>query len=220
LPNRTDVRYRPGPEQQFGNGGSEMAIDRRVVRTRTALADALVALIRRKPYDRITVEDILAEANVGRATFYAHYSSKDDLLRRSLDRLRALLVAAFEGTADAPFPRDPSWSPSRTLFEHVALFADVQAAMRTGPGGAILRNAIDDAIAAFLRTALPARVGTLPRELVILDMVARVNTALRWWLDHHPKMSATQAHGVFERLLLDRLPQEACAPFTVSRGDG
>jgi len=197
-----------------------MWIDRRVQRTRTALADALVALIRRKPYDRITVEDILAEANVGRATFYAHYTSKDDLLRRSLDRLRALLVAAFEGSADAPFPRDASWSPSRTLFEHIALFADVQATLRTGPGGAILRNALDEAIAAFLRTALPARVGTLPRELVILDLVGRVNTALRWWLGHRPKMSAAEAHAVFERLLLDRLPQEACAVFTLSRRKG
>jgi AcrR family transcriptional regulator len=196
-----------------------MPIDRRVARTRTALADALVALIRRKPYDRITVENILAEANVGRATFYAHYTSKDDLLRRSLDRLRAHLVAAFEGSAQAPFPRDASWSPSRTLFEHVALFADVQAALRAGPGGAILRDAIDEAIAAFLRTALPARIGALPRELVILDMVARVNTALRWWLEHRPQMSVAEAHAVFERLLLDRLPQEAFGVFTISRAD-
>src|SRR5262245_18026211 len=68
---RAAVRYRTDPEQPFGNGGSEMAIDRRVARTRTALANALVALIRRKSYDRITVVDILAEANIGRATFYA-----------------------------------------------------------------------------------------------------------------------------------------------------
>jgi AcrR family transcriptional regulator len=195
-----------------------MAIDRRVARTRTAVADALVVLIRRKPYERITVEDILAEANVGRATFYAHYTSKDDLLRRSFDRLRALLVAALDGSVDAPFPRDASWSPSRTLFEHVAHFADVQATLGAGPGGAILRDALDEAIAAFLRTSLPAKVGALPRELVILDMVARVNTALRWWLEHQPEMSAADAHGVFERLLLDRLPHEACRAFTVSRG--
>jgi AcrR family transcriptional regulator len=190
-----------------------MKIDRRVARTRTALADALVALIRRKPYERISVEDILAEANVGRATFYAHYSSKDDLLRRSLDRLRAHLVAAFDGSADAPFPLDASWSPSRTLFEHVAVFADIQAALREGPGGAILRNAIDEAIAAYLRTVLPAKVGALPRELVILEMVSRVNTALRWWLEHRPRMTAAEAHGVFELLLLDPLPREACAAF-------
>lgn len=197
-----------------------MKIDRRVARTRTALADALVALIRRKPYERITVEDILAEADVGRATFYAHYASKDDLLRRSLDRLRAHLVAAFDGSVDTPFPLDASWSPSRTLFEHVAVFADIQAALRQGPGGAVLRNAMDEAIAGYLRTVLPARVGTLPRELVIIDMVSRVNTALRWWLEHRPGMSAEEAHAVFERLLTDPLPEEACAVLASSRGGG
>ncbi|EHK58261.1 TetR/AcrR family transcriptional regulator [Allomesorhizobium alhagi] len=61
-----------------------MAVDRRVARTRTALYDALVALIRRKDYDLITVQDILEEANVGRATFYAHFTSKDDLLKRAV----------------------------------------------------------------------------------------------------------------------------------------
>jgi len=187
-----------------------MAIDRRVLRTRTALADALVALIRRMDYERITVEDILAEANVGRATFYAHFTSKDDLLRKSVDRLRALLVAAFEGGAGAPFARDPSWSPSRTLFEHVALFADVQSALGSGRGGAILRAALDEAIAGFLRAVLPAKLHSdLPRELVILDLVARVTTVLRWWLEHRPDMTAAQAHHVLDQLLSARLPPEA-----------
>jgi AcrR family transcriptional regulator len=192
-----------------------MPIDRRVVRTRAALADALVALIRRKDYERITVEDILAEAGVGRATFYAHFRSKDDLLHRSLDRLRALLVAALEGSADAPFPRDMSWSPSRTLFEHVAHFADVRGALANGPGEAILRAALHQAIAAFLRPVLRAEVGGLPRELVVQDLVARVDATLRWWLEHRPAMRAEEAHAMFERLLVEGVPKEAWTPFTL-----
>ncbi len=197
-----------------------MPIDRRVVRTRAALADALVALIRRKDYERITVEDILAEAGVGRATFYAHFRSKDDLLHRSLDRLRALLVAALEGSADAPFPRDMSWSPSRTLFEHVAHFADVRAALAEGRGAAILHAALREAIAAFLRPVVPAEVGGLPRELVVQDLVARVDATLRWWLEHRPAMKAEEAHALFERLLARGVPEDAWAPFTLPHGGG
>ena len=44
-----------------------MAIDRRVQRTRTALYDALVHLIRIKPYRDISVDDILRQADVGRS---------------------------------------------------------------------------------------------------------------------------------------------------------
>jgi AcrR family transcriptional regulator len=198
-----------------------MSIDRRVARSRTALADALVALIGRKSYDEITVEDILTEADVGRATFYAHFTSKDDLLRRSLDRLRALLVAAFEGASSAPFPLHPEWSPSRTLFEHVAQFSDVQSALDGGRGGAIVWAAFEGAIAGFLRSALPAelRMG-LPRELVIRDMVARVTTVLRWWLEDKPALTARQAHEQFELLLSQQVSPEVFSVFTSARQTG
>ena len=53
--------------------------DRRVQRTRRSLQDALGQLFREKGYDAITVQDILDRANVGRATFYAHYQNKEDL---------------------------------------------------------------------------------------------------------------------------------------------
>ena len=54
-------------------------IDRRIRRTRDTLGDALVELIREKPFDSITVQEILDRAGVGRSTFYTHYSDKQDL---------------------------------------------------------------------------------------------------------------------------------------------
>ncbi|KAB2916447.1 MAG: TetR/AcrR family transcriptional regulator [Bacteroidetes bacterium] len=53
--------------------------DRRIIRTKRALAQALSELIVEKGYEAITVQDITDRANVGRSTFYAHYESKDEL---------------------------------------------------------------------------------------------------------------------------------------------
>jgi AcrR family transcriptional regulator len=53
--------------------------DVRVRRTRDALGDALIALMQERPFDDITVQDILDRAQIGRSTFYAHYRDKDDL---------------------------------------------------------------------------------------------------------------------------------------------
>ena len=53
--------------------------DRRILRTRDALGDAMMALLHEKSFDRITVQDVLDRAGVGRATFYAHYRDKHDL---------------------------------------------------------------------------------------------------------------------------------------------
>src|SRR6266576_3222431 len=51
-------------------------LDRRVQRTRQLLQDALLAMVLEKGYDSTTVQDIIDRANVGRATFYAHFPDK------------------------------------------------------------------------------------------------------------------------------------------------
>src|SRR4026207_2570832 len=53
--------------------------DARVRRTRDALGDALVALMQEKPFETITVQDVLDRAHVGRSTFYSPDRGKDDL---------------------------------------------------------------------------------------------------------------------------------------------
>lgn len=194
-----------------------MAVDRRVLRTRTALFDALVRLIRRKDYELISVEDILAEANVGRATFYAHFTSKDDLLKRSLDRLRQLLLAAMDPARPTHFPVDPGWSASRALFEHVAVFADVQFALAGGRGAAILRNAIDEVLAGVLRETMPPEpLDGLPRELAILHIVSTIDTVLRWWLEHRRDMTPADADALFRKLAADGVPPHCYAAFVAA----
>ena len=59
--------------------------DARVRRTRDALGDALVALMQEKPFETITIQDVLDRAHVSRSTFYSHYSDKDDLLMSDAD---------------------------------------------------------------------------------------------------------------------------------------
>lgn len=54
--------------------------DRRILRTRGLLHEALTALVHEKGYDAVSVRDILERANVGRSTFYMHFGSKDELL--------------------------------------------------------------------------------------------------------------------------------------------
>ncbi|SRR6266545_2814776 len=60
-------------------------IDPRVRRTRKLLLDAFLGLLREKPFEEITVQNITDRATVNRATFYAHFVDKyalvDDLIR-------------------------------------------------------------------------------------------------------------------------------------------
>ena len=56
------------------------ALDPRVRRTRALLHRSFLDLVRTKPFEEISVQDITEAATVNRATFYAHYPDKYALL--------------------------------------------------------------------------------------------------------------------------------------------
>lgn len=54
--------------------------DRRAVRTRKMIRNALSELIEEKGYNNISITDLTARADINRGTFYLHYTDKHDLL--------------------------------------------------------------------------------------------------------------------------------------------
>lgn len=58
-------------------------------RTDKAILQAMVSLLKKKPFEKITVQDILDETPVTRATFYAHYHDKYDVVEKMLEQFLA-----------------------------------------------------------------------------------------------------------------------------------
>lgn len=56
-------------------------MDRRQRKTREAIFNAFILLLSKKNYSSITVGEIIESADVGRATFYSHFETKDFLLK-------------------------------------------------------------------------------------------------------------------------------------------
>ena len=55
--------------------------DRRVLRSRRMLIDALGKLLKKRDFNELSVQEIVDEANLTRATFYLHYPDKGFLLQ-------------------------------------------------------------------------------------------------------------------------------------------
>ena len=76
-------------------------MDRRQKKTREAIFAAFTTLLSQKDVSRITVGQILEQADVGRATFYAHFETKDFLLKELCEELFDHIFEASVGDEDA-----------------------------------------------------------------------------------------------------------------------
>lgn len=59
-----------------------MSNNTQYTRTDKAIQAALMQLVERKPFEKITVQDILDETPVSRATFYKHYHDKYEIVEK------------------------------------------------------------------------------------------------------------------------------------------
>ncbi len=178
-------------------------IDRRVTRTRRTLHHALLRLMLEKGYDAVTVEDICREADVGRSTFYAHFTNKDDLKRNGLDHhLRTALLAKQK---EAKKTGNASFAFALPFFEHAKEHIDLYRALVSKGGApttlAMMRQIITDLMRREIADVAPRKGG--PREAMVQFLVGAFMSLLTWWLDSGAKLAPDELDAIFRRLAND-----------------
>jgi AcrR family transcriptional regulator len=169
------------------------------------LQHALTSLILKKGYEAITIQDICDEANVSRSTFYAHYTSKDDLKRRGFEHLRNELVdRQSEALATPGDIKDRSLGFSLTMFEHARDHIDLYRALVGTRGGTVslgqIRQILSDLVRNEFATIGKNSADSIPRELIVQYVVGAYMAVLTWWLDGGAKMPPKRIDAMFRRL--------------------
>jgi AcrR family transcriptional regulator len=186
--------------------GMDPGIDRRARRTRQALHQALMRLILERDYDAISVADIADGANVGRSTFYAHFSDKDDLLRNTAANLRFIVVkehAAHASRSASATDRVVGFSHFMThhLYEQRRLFG----ALMKGQAGqivlALMKQVLCDLVRNELRRLPVHAKGRPGRETAVQFIVGSYIALITWWLENGAREKPESLHASFVQLV-------------------
>ena len=182
--------------------GSKKKTDARVRRTRDVLGDALIALMQEKPFDTITVQDVLDRAHVSRSTFYSHYSDKDDLLMSDAEEFFESISMALSVHGD----KSDRVFPVQEFFVHLS---DVQPFYKALVKSGKFQENMELARGHFAR-GIERRLSELPRGKSIppnqLPAIAFTHAGallslLTWWLDRGMRESPQEMDELFHCMI-------------------
>lgn len=184
------------------------ASDVRVVRTREALRDAMIALAAESPLDAITVRAIAARAGVGYATFFRHYADKEALLADVAD----VMTRDFLAQVRPLLRQRDRLGAARSLCAYVMDHLPIQTALIAGGAGETVRA---EMLRQTLETVGAARTeakdGPLD-DLILFHLVSAILNLLAWWLRNFEQVDANTMAEIIERTVLTPVGQLRSRP--------
>lgn len=173
----------------------EKKMDRRAIRTRRALREALIALILEKGYESITVQEITDRADLNRGTLYLHYRDKHDLLLSSSSDVYNELLGQFTPISDQHLSLEIPERHLMIVFQHVAANADYYRVMLGEHGVPMFITRFRHLVSQVslerleaLRKLVPSK--PFPSEFVAGFSGGAVIGVLEWWLENDMPMTA------------------------------
>jgi AcrR family transcriptional regulator len=177
--------------------------DRRVRRTRRLLIEALLALIMEKGYAKLTVQDILDRADVGRSTFYAHFRDREALLVACFDNVRDELRREIDALTPGASPPDPA-RPAAAIFAHAQRRRPVYRALCGRQGGTVVLGHLHGLVQGLLRDHLQPHLtaagSDMPVEVATEFYTSATIGLLSWWVEHDFPYEPSYLTELFRRL--------------------
>ena len=191
-------------------------MDRRQRKTREAIFHAFTELLAQKDVSRITVGEIIERANVGRATFYAHFETKDLLLKALC---RELFGHIFDRDSHDHyiFACHAPDSVFLHLFQHLRKNDNQILQLLTCPNNALFLQYFRQELRSLVQTQLPVlsagKDPALPEDFWAAHATATFIETLRWWTEQKLAQDAETITHYF-MLALHAGPERTCCDET------
>lgn len=169
-------------------------MDRRMRKTRKAIFDAFIELMYEKDFASITVGEIIEKADVGRTTFYAHFETKDFLLKELCEEL---FCHVFDAVSDEKpehkhiFECESSESVFLHLLRHLQNNDNNILKLLYGTNNDLIlryfKADLQQLVESQLDSFEPKRNEKIPDSFRINHIASVFIEAVRWWVDNGMK---------------------------------
>ena len=179
-------------------------MDRRQRKTRAAIYSAFIELLDRKDFSKITVGEIIEAADVGRATFYAHFETKDFLLRE----MCVELFKHISGESETHYKCDLNEPFFLHLLRHIKNNDDNILKL--------LRSRNNELFLGYFRKSLEGLVAEridrfgiktmgVPKDFLVNFVSLTFTGAVLWWAEREFAQSPEQISAYFSTLVSEKI---------------
>ncbi len=166
-------------------------MDRRQRKTREAIFSSFTELLSKKDFNHITVGEIIDGADIGRATFYSHFETKDFLLKEFCEEL---FCHIFDTEKDGEhkhkhiFDCSGSDSVFLHLFEHLQKNDNNILALLSSQNNELFlryfRNNLEILIESHLSLFESRRDYNIPDSFLKNHIVSTFVETIKWWIEN------------------------------------
>ncbi len=168
-------------------------MDRRQKRTKEAIFHAFTALLSEKDFERITVGEIIGRADIGRATFYAHFETKDYLLKALCEELFSHIFHGLCAENSRIFACDAPDSVFLHLLQHLHRNDNgILTLLSCRNNDLFLRyfkNGVEQLVISRLADFLDRKDPALPEDFWVHHIASTFVETVRWWIGNKLEQS-------------------------------
>ncbi len=179
-------------------------MDRRQRKTREAIFAAFTTLLSKKDFNKITVGEIIEIADVGRATFYSHFETKDFLLKEFCEELFSHIFDTEQKQNPKQrhiFQCEGSDSIIMHLFEHFQKNDNNILLLLSSENNELFlryfRNNLEDLVKSHISLFDSHKKKEVPLDFWVNHIVSTLSETLKWWVKGGRKESPKQITEYF-----------------------
>ena len=164
-------------------------MDRRQKKTREAIFKAFTDLLSKHNYNSISVRDIIDAADVGRTTFYAHFETKDFLLKELCEELFDHIIDTAMGQPHGHYHYDCGCDTDSVflhLFHHLSQNDGNILGLLSSQNNEIFLRYFKSNLKKLIVTQYDSKTlsmnSHLPEDFIINHISSSFVEAVCWWI--------------------------------------